>query len=248
MYKNFNNLIFIVNLSNSFCSDQNKKNINIEVIYNNITYKAENIEITKDEFLEPNKRLNFIKTNTDKFKNGDNVLILSEYIKESDNYGKWYGYESTDNKKISLNSDQMKEHFDDLTDATIKIQDYIVIEYIKSDKPMAYMNLEDKIISYINDNVNNRKLPEIDKNSFIENIKNFIQDKCEIEIDNDIFVLNKDDNETDKIKGKVSLKINFPDEFISEETEEVSDSDDNTEEKSEGCSYKKKKLVKKKRN
>jgi hypothetical protein len=55
-----------ISSNNIFSTDENKKNIDIVIKYKGFDYKASNIEVIKNSFVDPEKRIEFIKNKSNK--------------------------------------------------------------------------------------------------------------------------------------------------------------------------------------
>jgi len=211
-----------INTFSTFCADENKKNINIIVKYKGYEYAANNIEVTKDNFAEPEQRIEFIKANKDKFISGTNKLNCTDLIKEVSEIGKW------ENKikigsgpwidEYTLGEGNIESKLKGLLKATIEIDDYIELKYIKTDKKLKNKQLEEIIESDINDfayKKNEKGIDkEIDKNRIVDVFKKVIKARCEVDVNDDIFIFDKNADENGIIKESCTLKINFPDSLI----------------------------------
>ena len=202
-----------INTFSIFCTDENKKIIDIVVIYKGYNYIANNIEVTKNNFTEPDQRMEFIKANKDKFISGKNTLNCTDLIKEVSEIGKWEGYWVEGKDEFTLES-HITNDLKYLKKATIGIEDYIELKYIRTDKKLKIQDLENKIengvVKFFNDNKNN----ELDTNWVRDKIKGLLKSKCNIDVNDDIFIFDKNADENGIIKESCTLKINFPDSLI----------------------------------
>lgn len=211
-----------INTFSTFCADENKKNIEIIVKYKGFEYKASNIEVTKDNFAEPEQRIEFIKANKDKFISGTNKLNCTNLIKEVSEIGKWENPIRINGgpwiDEYTLGECNIVNKLNSLEKATIEIDDYIELKYIKTDKKLKNKQLEEIIESDINDFAykKNEKgiYKEIDKNRIVDVFKKVIKARCEVDVNDDIFIFDKNADENGIIKESCTLKINFPDSLI----------------------------------
>ena len=199
--------------SNIFCADENKKNIEIIVKYNGFEYKASNIEVTKDNFAVREQRIEFIKNNKDKFISGENKLNFKDSIIEKSIIGKFDdGYKNSDGKD-EFEVVDLSDGFSNLLKATITIEDSAELKYIRTNKKFKFQRLEDMIENGIVKFFNRQK-KEIDTKNIIGKIKVVIKSKCNIDVNDDIFIFDKNADENGIIKESCTLKINFPDSLI----------------------------------
>jgi len=208
--------VFIYTISNSylFCADENKKTIEIVVKYNGSEYTANNIEVTKDNFAEPNQRIEFIKTNKEKFISGENKLNCTDLIKEVSEIGKWEGLTEDSKDEFTLGRGHVTDNLKNLLKATIEIDDYIELKYIKTDKKLKNKQLEDAfekgVIKFFNDS----KKKELDTNWARNKIKGLLNLRFKVDVNDDVFIFDKKADKKGIIKESCTLKINFPDSLI----------------------------------
>ena len=204
-----------INTFSTFCADENKKNIEIVIIYNGNVYKASDIEVTRDNFAEPEQRIEFIKNNKDKFVCGFNKLNFKDSIIEQSIKGKFdggYTNEAGENEFILPSHDDLGRCFDNLLIATITVEDSVSLKYIKTDNKLKIKDLEESIENVIN--YKNSFDKYIDKDGIIGNLKAVIKAKCKIVVNDDIFIFDKNADEDGIIKESCTLKINFPNELL----------------------------------
>ena len=201
-----------ISSNNIFSTDENKKNIDIVIKYKGFDYKASNIEVIKNSFVDPEKRIEFIKNNKDKFICCSNKLNFKDSIIEQSIIGLFDGGYVRDGKD-EFPVDDLSICFSNLSKATITIEDSAELKYIRTDKKFKFQSLEDAIENGIVKYSNSRE-NEIDKKYIIDRIKALIKVKCKIDVNDDIFVFDKNADNNGKIKESCTLKINFPDCLI----------------------------------